>query len=414
MTNMGLNSWNEKELKRWIETLKTEPVRCEELTEEQIWSDEQTQIWQARRFCGSPSFYPVYRWRDYYSYSPLMLLLKKGSFDLDMKVSRLIAAEGRNYLSSAGTLDSEIKRLGGPLIPKFRIRTPEQYASAIVQALRKDIARVEADHPNSTNVILCGGKDSLNLLFLPWKNPVIVASAAPNYVLVKQFIADHALPYDIIELKDDDRSLLPQEILVNFCRNNLEHCRWAPSLVQIAQNLGGKLIFWKGQIGDRRMTPHWDDYTDPPENDWVGLKRVCSVWGGRGEYWARRNLKKWGITQRRTFRAFWDRGAMWQGAHMSIQRQLTGALTLSTYHGKEMRRVVEQVDFNRAVPYDIRPLIGELLYGGPVRYPANNPSPPPSTIRRGFSHLQPFLDVLKFVGIPVNDRKKHILLGPDS
>ena len=395
------------ELKRWIATIKIEPVRCEELTEEQIWTDNKTQIWQAHRFIGSPAFYPVYQWRNYYAYSPLMLLLQKGSLDLDLKVSRRIAANGWNYLSSTGTLDNEIKRLGGPMIPKFRIHNPKQYAQAIAEALKRDVARIEDANPNYINVILCGGKDSLNLLFLPWKHPVIVASAAPNYVLVKQFIADHALPYDIIELKDDDRSLLPQEILVNFCRNNLEHCRWGPSLVQISQNLGGQLIFWKGQLGGRLMNPRWATYTNPlGENDWNGLKRVCSVWGGRGEIRMREILKISGITQWRTFHAYWSCGAMWQGAHLSFIRQLTGALTLSAYHGAEMRRVVEQVDLNRAVPYDIRPLIGELLYGGPVRYPADNHGPEPSMIRRGISHLQAFLDVLQSVGIPMNDRKK--------
>lgn len=404
---MEFRNLDKGELKRWIDAIDTEPVRCDELTEEQVWSENQIQIWQARRFRGTPSFYPVYQWWDYYSYSPLTLLLRKGSLDLDLKVSALIDTDGWNYLSSAGTVDSEIKRLGGPMIPRFRIRSPEQYASAIAQALRKDIARVEAQHPDTTNVVLCGGKDSLNLLFLPWKNPVLVASAAPNYVLVKQFIADHALPYDIIELKDDDSSLLPQEVLVNFCRNNLEHCRWGPALDQIAKSLNNKLIFWKGQLGGRLMNPRWATYTNPfGQNDWNGLKRVCSLWGGRGENRMREFLKNSGITQWRTFHAYWGCGAMWQGAHLSFIRQLTGALALSAYHGAEMRRIVEQVDLSRAVPYDIRPLVGEMLYGKSVRYPEDNHGPEPSSIRRGISHLQAFLDVVQSADIPVNDRRK--------
>lgn len=400
-------SLNNDKLKCWIETLKAEPVQCEDLTEDPVWGDARTEIWQARRFRGSPSFYPVYRWRDYYSYSPLTLLLKKGSFDLDEKVSRLIAAAGRNYLSSAGTLDTEIKRVGGPMIPKFRIRTPKLYAKAIAEAVQKDVAHTEAKHPNTTNVIMCGGKDSLNLLLLRWKNPVIVASAAPNYVFVKQFITDHALHYDVIELKDEDRTLLPQEILINFCRNNLEHCRWGPALAKIVHDLDGNVIFWKGQLGNILMNANWCYYTDPPGNDWAGLKRVCAIWGGRGECRIPEILKKIGITQRRTFRTRWSRGAMWQGAHMSFLRQLTGALTLSAYHGPEMRRVTEEADLNRAVPYDIRPLIGELLYSKPVKYPLGNPGPQPSAIRSGVSDLQTFLKILQCAGIPANDGKKH-------
>ena len=291
---------------------------------------------------------------------------------------------------------------------RSRIHTPEQYANAIVEALRKDTARVEAGHPSSTNVILCGGKDSLNLLFLPWKNPVIVASAPPNYPLVKQFIQDHNLSYDILELNDNDDSMLPQEILINFCRNNLEHCRWGPSLVQLANDFGGKLIFWKGQLGSILMNTNWWHYTDPPGNDWTGLKRVCAIWGGRGEYRMREILKECGMTQQRAFHSQWSRGAMWQGAHLSFLRQLTGALTLSAYHGTAMQRVIEQVDLNRAVPYDIRALIGELLYGNPVKYPLGNPGPEPSAIRKGISHLEPFLEILELAGIPVDSRKTHL------
>lgn len=403
---MELRNWNKGELKLWIETIKTDPVQCEELTEDQIWGDAQTELWQARRFRGSPSFYPVYRWRDYYSYSPLTLLLKKGSFDLDEKASQRIAIAGRNYLSSNGTLDKEIRRVGGPMVPKFRIRTPELYAKTIAEAVRKDIAQTEAKHPNATNVIMCGGKDSLNLLFLPWKNPVIVASAAPNYAFTKQFIMDNALPYKVVELKDEDASLLPQEILINFCRNNLEHCRWGPALVKIARDLNNNVIFWKGQLGSILMNTTWWHYTDPPGDDWTGLKRACSLVGGRGEHRITEILKKSGITQRRTFRARWDRGAMWQGAHVSFLRELTGALVLSAYHGPQMRRVTEDADLNLAVSYDIRPLIGEILYGKPVKYPLTNPGPGLSTIRSGVSDLRSFLEILQGAGIPINGGMK--------
>ena len=34
-----------------------------------------------------------------------------------------------------------------------------------------DIERAQAAHPEVTHVVLCGGKDSLNMLLLPWRRP---------------------------------------------------------------------------------------------------------------------------------------------------------------------------------------------------------------------------------------------------
>ena len=103
--------------------------------------------------------------------------------------------------------------------------------------------------------------------------------------------------------------------------------------------------------------------------------------------------------QRFLFWSQWHRGAMWQGSHMSMIRHLTGALVLSADHGPATRRVLARVDLRRAVRQDVRPIVGWYLYGGPVRYPATNPGPPVSSIRRGLSQLAPFLDALKQAGI---------------
>ena len=88
---------------------------------------------------------------------------------------------------------------------------------------------------------------------------------------------------------------------------------------------------------------------------------------------------------------------------MSIIRQLTNTLVLSGYHGPEMQKVISQVDFHKAVQEDIRPLVGEYLYGSPISYPATNPGPPPSSIRKGVSHWEPFLKMLNQAGIPIRE-----------
>lgn len=92
---------------------------------------------------------------------------------------------------------------------------------------------------------------------------------------------------------------------------------------------------------------------------------------------------------------------MWQGAHVSILRQLTGALVASMYHGPTMRKVREAVDLRSAVPYDVRPLIGECLHGSPLAYPSVNPGPGPSPIREKCSSVATFLEAVRRIGIPV-------------
>jgi hypothetical protein len=271
----------------------------------------------------------------------------------------------------------------------------------MADAMRKDIIPIEAANPGYTNIILCGGKDSLNLALLPWKNPVVVASAPPNYDLVKTFMTDNGLPFDVVDLRDDDTSLLDCEILTNCCRNNLEHCRWGPNLREILKDFDGKIIFWKGQAGDQIMTSKWKVY--PFKHRPYGkILDIFKLSKGRGMYKFQKLLEKARITQRLLFGYLWHRTAMWQGAHMSMLRDLTGALVLSGYHGPAVQNVVSQVDWKNAVQMDTRPLIGRYLHGRPVLYPSTNPGPPLSKIRENLSGIEPFLKTLSSVDIPVS------------
>jgi len=95
---------------------------------------------------------------------------------------------------------------------------------------------------------------------------------------------------------------------------------------------------------------------------------------------------------------------MWQGAHMSMLRDLTGALVLSGYHGPAVQDVVSRVDWKNAVQKDIRPLIGHYLLGRSVQYPSSNPDPPLSKIRENLSDLELFLNILGSVGIPAQNK----------
>jgi len=372
-----------------------------ELSEEKIWSKHGTTIWKAPRFIGTSLFYPIYKYQDYYSYSPLSLILLKGGFRLNHPAKRkLPKVTGAEYYSGNDTMDYEITRIGGPLKPSFVIKDPDEYVRRIAAAMCKDIDSIETAHPGYTNIILCGGKDSLNLSLLPWKNAVVVASAPPNYSLVKSFLTDNGLPFDIIRLRDDDRSLLECEILVNCCRNDLEHCRWGPHLRKLSQAYDGKVIFWKGQGSDAFLSTEWIDQTYKYPSHGKILE-ICRPFKGNGKYRLRQFLNNTRITQRLLFRMLWYRKAMWQGVHMSILRELTDSLVLSGYNGPAVQDVVSQVDWKSVVTEDLRPRVGEYLHGSPVFYPITNPAPPLSDIRKNISHLEPFLETLGVADIPV-------------
>lgn len=370
------------------------------LREEDIWSRHTSSaVWRARRFVGRPHFYPVYRCGDLYSFSPVSLILHKGYLDLDMEMAAEVERSGFQYYSGRKTVDAGVRRLGGPLPVNRKLDDRTELVEAIVEAMREDVRAIERGHPGCSNVVLCGGMDSQNLLLLPWENPTIAASAPPNYELVRTFVQENQLGIDVIRLHDD-ASLTDAEILVNCCRNNLEHCRWGPDLKSIAKRHDRKVVFWKGQLADVLLTGKWKRYAHGSHTLEDRLSRILVPVGGRGRSLALHLLAESGVLQRRCYRAHWDRGAMWQGAHMSIIRQLTGALALSAYHGPAARRVLQRADL-RAVGRDLRPQLGERLYGKPVAYPTSNPSPPRSEFRAGISHLSPFLQLARSLGIRV-------------
>jgi hypothetical protein len=380
-----------------LEESKGAIKRRQNLTEEDLWSKHGAVIWKADRFKGSPSFYPVYRYKNLYSYSLLSLILFKGCLHLNPCIGRKVSKQDWLYLSADNTIDRKIVRIGGPLKSVFTIKDLDEFARRLSEALRHDISAVEAMNHGYTNIILCGGKDSLNLLLLPWKNPVVVASAQPNYDFVKTFITNNGLNYDLMPLEDHDNSLFDVEILINCCRNNLEHSRWGYHLVELSRTFENKVVFWKGQLGDTFMTPYWKNYIPHTKSITTYLLRIVS----RLSRYCGNVLEKTNLLQRYFFRSLWYRGAMWQGAHMAFIRQLTNSLVLSGYHGPAVQKVISEVELKSAVQEDVRPLVGKYLYGRAVFYPDANPGPPSSKMRKGISHLGPFLKTLNSIHIPV-------------
>lgn len=373
---------------------------CNELTEPMLWNTHGTVVWKANSFSGSPVFYPVYKHGDFYSYSTLALILKKRYLRLNQRVA--IAAELPDHLRQIGikTIDQDITRIGSAHKSDFKIQDIDMYAWRITKALQHDIAAIEEKHPDYTNIVLCGGKDSLNLLLLPWKNPTVAVSAAPNFDLAREFVRVNSLDCEVTLLQDlYEKEVLEHEVLEACCFADLTEWKWGVHLRDLARKYDGKAIFWKGQVAGVYTTNVWKTFMHPRRR----LKQLPRIIYKRLEkplpFSVNRAIGR--LLQPRVIQATWSRSARMQGCHMAFIREIADCLALSGYHGPEMIKVWEEVDLGSVAQYDMRNLVGRNLHGKDVIYPNRNPAPPPSKIRIGMSSPVKFIDLLEAGGIRV-------------
>ena len=94
-------------------------------------------------------------------------------------------------------------------------------------------------------------------------------------------------------------------------------------------------------------------------------------------------------------KAIWEKAAISQGAHMGFIRSLTGVLTLSAYHGKNMIEVLSNADLSKVAQSDIRGEIGDLIHNKKVKYPHDNPTPSVSEFRKNAHKPEKFINLLE-------------------
>lgn len=383
-----------------FDRIENRTVECESLDEREMMLRHGPLIWKAKTFTGTPNFYPVYRFENYYSYSLLALIMKKKSLALNQEVIELANNPSFTCVMSDQVIDRSISRIGGPHKCSFNITDADVYAQRIAEAMNKDIESVEEANPGLINAVLCGGKDSLNLLLLPWKNKTVALSADPNYEYVKTFITKNNLAIPLIKLEDEkDPVELEQEILACCCRVDLSQWRWGASLLRFSSEREQKVVFWKGQAGDLYMSTTWKSYMHPVKPIEHFMRRAYRKTSGYLPFSLSHVIGR--KLQPRVIKASWDRTASLQGSHMGFLREITDSLSLSAYHGPEVLRVWEQADLAAVAHSDMRPKVGMILLGREVIYPEQNPAPRPSSFRKGLSKPENFFRLLTDIGISV-------------
>ena len=383
-----------------LDELEERTVDCTILHESDMLLTHGPAIWRAKEFTGTPHFYPVYKYQDMYSHSLLSLILKKRRLVLDQKVLEITESPYFTCVMSNQVLDKEITRIGCAHKCNLAITNVDTYAQLIASAIKEDISTVERANPGFVNVVLCGGSDSLNLLLLPWKNETIALSAEPNYQYVKKFVTQNQLNIKVLRLDDEvDLYELDDEIMECCCRVDLAHWRWGGALRRVAKEMDKKLVYWKGQAGDLYMSATWMAYMHPIQPASQLFRRVYRK---TNQYMPDALAHYIGQTiQPSVIQATWNRTASLQGSHMGFIREIADCLTISAYHGPAVMKVWEQVDLAAVARQDMRPKVGHILLGRDVVYPQNNPSPAPSSFRKGLSNPQRFFDLLKQTGIKI-------------
>lgn len=374
----------------------TDPAPHTSLSE--IWQRHDTPTLNDPEIDSLPSFYPVYRFADLYSYSPLPLIELKGYLRINpvfLDIHANARARRLPHYPDESTIDSEISRVGHAISGAPTLFSPEQLAVAVADSLSTDLAGAERTHPNHRHVVLCGGKDSLTLLLHRWRTPPLAVSGQPNFPLVQRFVDENEVGCEVLELAD---GVVEGEIEANCCLNDLQHCRWTGHLQAIANDYGGKVVFWKGQLADVFLTPKWRRYPNYRRN---GLSANAALAELQEKPHTRTDADA--LALRVVRHALWDRGALWQGAHMSMLRRVTGAMFLSGYHGPSMQAVLAKANLPTTSVIDVRDQVGRHLAGRPVLYPSINPGPAPYSQRQGLWHPQHFIAALRKRGIRILD-----------
>jgi len=236
--------------------------------------------------------------------------------------------------------------------PDFTINDKEEIIDKTVYYLQKFINEIEIKYLNYCHIVLTGGKDSQLISLVPKLNPErwYIFSAEPNYTLVKHWVKENGIRVKRIfkhnnkneETIDD----FGKKIICSDLYSDPRHIQWLPTLKRIAKKFDNKCIFWSGTIGDTIYSFH--------EAYHIGSKE-------------------------KYFDVHMTRAASWQGNYHQTFKNFVGRPLLSPYHSKEIWEELYQHLDPSVIKKDtdLRPEIGERLFGKPVKWVDENPGPEP-------------------------------------
>ncbi len=381
---------------------KINPVSVDEVSTRLIWDSHKGYIFESKDIGEIDDFYPIYKFEKYFSFSILPLIIMKGEIKVNEDFLRRFVENGGDVAEPQPTIDREIQRLGCSIPFVQDVSDRNIFCELLAHAMNEDIRSICDRNPGKKNVVLCGGKDSLNILLADWRQPVIALSSEPNFPLVKRFVEENGLGVEVLRLDDPEPSSAGflREIAEASCLVDLAHWKWTEHLRRFSEEQNKQVVFWKGQMADAMLTDYWRSYTS----------RTGGIYQfGRKTY--RKIARHFPMAMDAVFashaiadveRSIWLRGAVGQGAHLGFLRSICDALFLSAYHGPKTANVMKRINLRKLATNDLRNDIGRMLLGRPVMYPETNPAPPASSFRRGARDANRYFKSLEFFGVKIS------------
>lgn len=371
------------------------------VTNTTLWSTGSNDAVSATYFACDSDLFPVYQLGDRYSTNPLSLVRETGELHLRRDYVEQHHLQNNGCTFREGLADTRLRMFVRPIVGT-EVSEGSPIDDDIVRAKLEDLAEsiergvrnFEERFRDAHHFIMVGGKDSLNLLLLPWQCPVTAISADPNYPLVKKFIEENRLDMKVIRL-EDSAPRPDLEMLHNFGRLDLEHVRWLTHLQQFVDSHPCP-VFWSGLVMDivlkqdwrRIVRRHTGPFTRPVQSlarNKAGNSRLLPLGPGY---------------RLRLANEISTRCALTQGSWASTCQSLFDCHVLSPYHLPEVLPAMSHWDI-LGVDRDWRPDLGAIWLGRPVIYPSSNPSPPNSTIRQPLNSATEFLRVVEESGIKI-------------
>lgn len=274
----------------------------------------------------------------------------------------------RFYRPTFLTIDQEIRRVRTTYRRSTLELTDKDSIVKLGARLIQDyITQIENRFPGWVHILLMGGRDSENIILAKRTERWVILSGEPNALSNKEFIKDNGIKIErFIALSNEtDNTFLLEEVMASDCMYDIAHFRWVRQIYDLVKEYDKKALIWIGTDGDgifKRNINHRDkDYYAVHD---LHLGTAMGVW------------------------------------HQML-KNLLNILVISPYQSPTFLNEL----FYRFDPYfvdsagDVRPEIGEILFGEKVKYPLKNPTPAPWRRNRAIS-IPTYIKQLKRDGIP--------------